>query len=51
MNYRPPDLLRPGLISAVKKVVPYVNVDCDDSDDSTAYDSGDDFDDDDSDFD
>ena len=53
MNYCPANdpavLLKPGLLSAVKKVVPYVNVDCDDSSgESTPYES-DDFDDDDDD--
>ena len=49
MNYCPANdpavLLKTGLLSAVKKVVPYVNVDCDDSSgESTPYES-DDFDD------
>ena len=53
MNYCPANdpavLLKTGLLSAVKKVVPYVNVDCDDSSgESTPYES-DDFDDDDDD--
>ena len=49
MNYCPANdpavLLKPGLLSAVKKVVPYVNVDCDDSSGESTPHESDDFDD------